>query len=118
MKVLSEWIRTILRWCGLIIFQVLIFFWIIKFVYCVRGYFAAGSKGMLSALVHGSPLSPDSADWGHPLLGLQIARLVGIAFITLTLGILNRGALRTFWHDIRDGSSKGTNLRISRRGDK
>jgi hypothetical protein len=98
-----ERIRKTLQSAGLLLFQLLMFFWIIKLFYCVRGYFVGGTQGMLGALMHGVPLPADPADWGHSHWGFQAIRLVVIAFITVALGILNRRALAVFWHDLRHG---------------
>jgi hypothetical protein len=106
MKILFEQVKKALQFAGLVLFQVLIFFWAIKLFYCVRGYFAAGTNGMIAALMHGAPFPVDPADWGRPHWGFQVIRLVMIAFITVTLGILNRRTIARFWHELRHGSTK------------
>ena len=106
MNILLEQARKALQFAGLVLFQLLILFWAIKLFYCVRGYFVAGTNGMVAALMHGAPFPADPADWGHPHWGLQVIRLVMMAFITVTLGIFNRRTIARFWHELFLGPNK------------
>ncbi len=105
MNTLLKWIKEGFRLAGLGLFQILILFWVAKLYYCVHGYFVAGTKGMLGALLHGTPIPPDPREWGHPRLDLLVIRLAVIALITVTLGVLNRRTLAKFLHELRHGPS-------------
>jgi hypothetical protein len=113
---MPKWIKKGFRFAGLGLFQILILFWLAKLYYSARGYYVAGTKGMLGALLQGTPVSSDPNDWAHPpRWDLLVMRLVGIAAITVTLGILNRRTLAKFWRDLRHPPSRSDDLRTPHR---
>jgi hypothetical protein len=99
MTKLRKWAKEGFRLAGLGLFELLILFWVAKLFYCVRGYFVAGIPGMMAALMHGTPIPADPTDWGHLRWGILALKLVVIALVTVTMGVLNRSTLAMFWHD-------------------
>jgi hypothetical protein len=103
MNKLLKWTKEGFRLAGLGLFQFLVLFWIAKAYYCARGYFDAGFRGMLGALLRGTAIPADLKEWDHPRCGFLLLRPIAIALMTVELGLLNRRTLRKFWSDLRQG---------------
>jgi hypothetical protein len=105
MSTLLKWTREGLRLAGLGLLQILILFWVAKLYYCAHGYFVGGTRGMLGALMHGMVIPSDLRESGPPRWDLLVLRLAVIAFITVTLGVVNRRTLAKFCYELRHGPS-------------
>src|SRR5205809_151499 len=101
MKVDFSWQRKVWRIVNLGLFQLFVFFWLIKLFYCLAGYFTNGIVGVRSAVLHGMPIPSNPEEWRNPRWDLVIMRYVAIAIMTALLGWLNRQALRDFWRQVR-----------------
>ncbi len=80
-----------------------ILFWMTVGFYCILGYLSAGGEGVKDWLLHVAvrpvitEAAPATSDWNAVAL-----RFVGIALITLVLGLANRKVLRRLAVKLRE----------------
>jgi hypothetical protein len=96
------WLKDAPRLAGLLVFEILIFFWCIKLAYIVYGYLTKGTAGVREAILQHtlSPYIPGEWAQGQPRWDIVAVRYGLIAIMTILLGLANRRSLTRLWVDL------------------